>query len=248
MYGTTNIKVRIQLPSDRVAFPGITESLKMEDPIVRKRRGTSLKNLALTYTTTEASDSCCMLLFCIALLMQGCFHKSSGTFFFSTHTLQKYGRWIHVSSTEHISQTPQDRRLYVCSTCSDIGDSNTAALSPVESVHTEVMRSCLHMLSNTIHLLVCSTIYVWKQSSLLKIQIILKSVYPSIHPSIHPSGLFNSCRRLPETKRHSSRLLHWSGSKFLVVMAACTPSIHVYLGRPLFLLSHYEGKKLSMPT
>ena len=31
--------------------------------------------------------------------------------------------------------------------------------------------------------------------------------------------------------------LHSSGSNFLVVMAACTPSIHVFLGRPLFLLS-----------
>ena len=48
---------------------------------------------------------------------------------------------------------------------------------------------------------------------------------------------YNSCRRLPETKRHSSLFLHWSVSKFLVVMAACTPSIHVFLGRPLFLLS-----------
>jgi len=48
---------------------------------------------------------------------------------------------------------------------------------------------------------------------------------------------FNSCRRLPETKRHSSLFLHWSGSKFLVVMVACTPSIHVFLGRHIFLLS-----------
>ena len=48
---------------------------------------------------------------------------------------------------------------------------------------------------------------------------------------------YNTWRRLPETKRHSSLFLHWSGSKFLVVMAACTPSIHVFLGRPLFLLS-----------
>jgi len=48
---------------------------------------------------------------------------------------------------------------------------------------------------------------------------------------------FNSCRCLPETKRHSSLFLHSSGSKFLVVMAACTPSIHVFLGRRLFLLS-----------
>ena len=49
---------------------------------------------------------------------------------------------------------------------------------------------------------------------------------------------YNSCRRLPETKRHSSLFLHWFVSKFLVVMAACTPSIYVFLGRPLFLLSH----------
>ena len=48
---------------------------------------------------------------------------------------------------------------------------------------------------------------------------------------------YNSCRRLPETKRHSSLFLHLSVSKFLDVMAACTPSIHVFLGRPLFLLS-----------
>ena len=67
------------------------------------------------------------------------------------------------------------------------------------------------------------------------------SIYPSIHPSIYLSiylsGFFNSCRRLPETKRHSSLFLHWAGSKFLVVMAACTFSIHVFLGRPLFLPS-----------
>ena len=49
---------------------------------------------------------------------------------------------------------------------------------------------------------------------------------------------FNSCRRLSETKHHSSLFLHWSSSKFLVVMAACTPSIHVFLGHTLFLLSH----------
>ena len=46
--------------------------------------------------------------------------------------------------------------------------------------------------------------------------------------SIYLSVFFNSCRRLPETKRHSSLFLHWSGSKFVVVMAACTPSIHVF--------------------
>ena len=60
--------------------------------------------------------------------------------------------------------------------------------------------------------------------------IILCHIYLSIR-------FYNSCRLLPQTKRHSSLFLHWSVSKFLVVMAACTPSIHVFLGRPLFLLS-----------
>ena len=60
-------------------------------------------------------------------------------------------------------------------------------------------------------------------------------LYISIYLSIR---FYNSCRRLPETKRHSSLFLHWSGSKFLVVMAACAPSIHFFLGRPLFLLSN----------
>ena len=62
--------------------------------------------------------------------------------------------------------------------------------------------------------------------------------WPSFPAKVYLSiRFYNSCRRLPETKRHSSLFLHWSGSKFLVVMAACTPSIHVSLGRPLFLLS-----------
>ena len=64
------------------------------------------------------------------------------------------------------------------------------------------------------------------------------SIYLSTYPSIHPcSRFYNSCCHLLETKHHSSLFLHWSGSKFLVVMAACTPSIQVFLGRPLFLLS-----------
>ena len=73
-------------------------------------------------------------------------------------------------------------------------------------------------------------------------KLFLRAIKPDHIPdpviSIYLSGFFNSCRRLPETKRHSSLFLHWSGSKFLVVMAACTPSIHVFLGRLLFLLSH----------
>ena len=64
-----------------------------------------------------------------------------------------------------------------------------------------------------------------------------------LNPSIRV--FFNSCRRLPETKLHSSLFLHWSGSKFLVVMAACTPSIHVFLGRPLFLLSRGIHSKIN---
>ena len=48
---------------------------------------------------------------------------------------------------------------------------------------------------------------------------------------------FNRCRRLPEAKGNFFLFLHWSSSKFLLVMAACTPSIHVFLWRPLFLLS-----------
>ena len=55
--------------------------------------------------------------------------------------------------------------------------------------------------------------------------------------SVYLSGLFNSCRHLPEPKRHSSLFLHCSGSRSLDVMVAYTPSIHVLLGRPLFLLS-----------
>ena len=51
------------------------------------------------------------------------------------------------------------------------------------------------------------------------------------------SRVFNSCCLLLETKCHCSLFLHWSGSKFLIVMAVCTPSIHIFLGRPLYLLS-----------
>jgi len=47
----------------------------------------------------------------------------------------------------------------------------------------------------------------------------------------------DSCRRLPEPKYNSFLFNHWSASKCLVFMAARTPSIHVFLGRPLFLLS-----------
>ena len=61
-------------------------------------------------------------------------------------------------------------------------------------------------------------------------------------------GFFNSCRSLPETKRHSSPFLHWSGSKFLVVMAACTPSIHVFLGRPLSFLSRGNQSIINFGT
>jgi hypothetical protein len=54
------------------------------------------------------------------------------------------------------------------------------------------------------------------------------SIYLSIYLSIQ---FYNSCRRLPETIRHSCH------SKFVVVMTGCNLSIHVFLGRPIFLLS-----------
>ena len=64
------------------------------------------------------------------------------------------------------------------------------------------------------------------------------TIFLTMELRFYLSGFFNNCRRLPETKRHSSLFLHWSGSKFLAVMAACTPSLHVFLGLPFFLLSH----------
>jgi len=47
----------------------------------------------------------------------------------------------------------------------------------------------------------------------------------------------DSCRHLRKPRHHSFLFKHWSASKCLVFMAARTPSIHVFLGRPLFLLS-----------
>jgi hypothetical protein len=66
-----------------------------------------------------------------------------------------------------------------------------------------------------------------------------KNIYLSIR-------FYDSCRRLPETKHHSSLFLHSFCSIFLVVMAACTPSIHVFLGRPLFRKKYHC--KIFTPT
>ena len=75
-------------------------------------------------------------------------------------------------------------------------------------------------------------------SDLLHLHLTLvNGVLPSCRVVYLPVRFFNSCRRLSADKRHSSLFLHWTGYKFLVVMAACTHSIHVFLGRPLFLLS-----------
>ena len=63
--------------------------------------------------------------------------------------------------------------------------------------------------------------------------------YLSIYLSF---GSCDSCHRLLEPKHHSFLFNHCSASKCLVFMAVCTPPIHVFLGRPLFLLSpgiHY---------
>jgi len=53
-------------------------------------------------------------------------------------------------------------------------------------------------------------------------------------PIVHTLSFWScdSCRHLLEPKRHSFLFNHWSSSKCLVVMAARTPSIHVFLGRP----------------
>jgi hypothetical protein len=48
---------------------------------------------------------------------------------------------------------------------------------------------------------------------------------------------YDSCRRHPEPKHHSFLFNHWSASRCLVSMAARTPSIHVFFGRPLCLLT-----------
>jgi len=61
------------------------------------------------------------------------------------------------------------------------------------------------------------------------VKILLSNFYLSIFPvlwQLSPSSE-------TQTPFHS----HWSASKCLIFMAARTPSIHVFLGRPLFLLS-----------
>jgi hypothetical protein len=76
------------------------------------------------------------------------------------------------------------------------------------------------------------------------------SLYLSIYIYVYLSiRFYDSCRRLlPQTKRHSSLFLHWFCSIFLAVMAACTPSIHVLLGRPLFRLSAGTHSRICYPN
>ena len=73
------------------------------------------------------------------------------------------------------------------------------------------------------------TFLVWQKFS--HVFVVWRGKWWNVYLSVR---FFNSCCRLPETKCHSSLFLHWSGSKFLAVMAACTPSIHIFLGRLLF--------------
>jgi len=78
------------------------------------------------------------------------------------------------------------------------------------------------------------------QTANCKVTVIIVRFYGTVIPTtdIHLSiRYFNSCRRLPETNHHFSLFLHWFGSKFPVDMAACTAFIHIFPGRPLFLLS-----------
>ena len=118
-------------------------------------------------------------------------------------------------------------------------------------LYRNVLFSNLQAICHTVRLSCdpCSIFWevlVWHYIYVIHICIVCLSVYLSVCLSIFLSvclsvclsGIFNSCCYLPETEHHSSLFLHWSGSKFLVVMAACAPYIHVFLGRPLFLFSH----------
>ena len=74
------------------------------------------------------------------------------------------------------------------------------------------------------------SVYYAVRNGFLNKAVCASSFYPSFRSR-------DSCRRLREPKHHSFLFNHWSASKCLVFMAARTPSIHVFLGRPLFLLS-----------
>jgi hypothetical protein len=67
------------------------------------------------------------------------------------------------------------------------------------------------------------------------------SIFLQLSISVYLSIWFcNSCHCLPETKRHSSLFLHWYGSKFLVVRATCTTSIHILLDILFFFSSAFH--------
>ena len=70
------------------------------------------------------------------------------------------------------------------------------------------------------------SIYLYLSIYLFNYQSIYLSIY--VYLSVYLFVCLSVCL---STNRHSSLFLHWSSSKFLVVMAACTPSIHVFLGR-----------------
>ena len=55
----------------------------------------------------------------------------------------------------------------------------------------------------------------WSISSYIILSLCDIMVSVKFNFSIYLSGFFNSCLRLPETKRHSSLFLHWSSSEFL---------------------------------
>jgi hypothetical protein len=75
--------IRIQLPSDTVAYPGRTE--RSPTPLQKPQTHVA---------------SCYFSLHCWCKVV---FTNLSGTFFFRMHTLQKYSKWIHVSSAEYMS-------------------------------------------------------------------------------------------------------------------------------------------------
>jgi hypothetical protein len=112
------------------------------------------------------------------------------------------------------------------------------------------MYVCMY-LSISIYLSIYHSIYlsIYHSIYLSIILSIYHSIYLSIILSIYLSfylsiQFYNSCRPLPQTKRHPSPFLHWSCSKSLSVMAACTPPIHVCLC-PLLRLSSGTHPKIN---
>ena len=105
------------------------------------------------------------------------------------------------------------------------------------------MKTNVHVWLNLAYFFLEWNMFPTKISVKTKHKFMFINFFPKIVPFMRPFFLFlsfrscDSCRRLPEPKHHSFLFNHWCASKCLVFMAARTSSIHVFLGRLLFLLS-----------